>query len=222
MKISKHFKKICGIVLNIIIPLKYSEQRLNKMTAEKFLSLTEPAEIPPAKNTIAIVNYRNKFVKEAVWALKFKNNYRVATLFAEIIYDTLIEELADLKLSANFNNPILIAIPMTKRKIKKRGYNQAELIAQKIAQIDGENFFEYRKHILKKIKNTAQQSRVPNKKERLENLKGCFKVINPSAIKNRNIILLDDVTTTGATLTEASQTLRLAGARQILCVAFAH
>ncbi|MBU4536503.1 hypothetical protein KJ603_00500 [Patescibacteria group bacterium] len=177
---------------------------------------------PPIKNSIAILNYKNKIVKQAIWSLKFKNNVKISKLFGLILYDYLIEELADLKLSHNFDNPILIPIPITKSKRLKRGYNQTELIALEINKLDNNNSFEYRKNILKKIKNTLPQSRTKSKKERKKNLNGCFKVVMPKLIKDRNIILLNDVITTGATLNEAKKTLQQYEPKNIICVSLAH
>lgn len=222
MNFSQSFQKIWGWCLDLCLPLDSERRFFNNLSAEEFLSLAEPADIPPAKNTLAIVNYKNKLVKQAIWLLKFKNNQNIAKLFAEIIYDALTEELADLKLTVNFDSPLLIPIPLARARFKKRGYNQTELIATEMAKIDKSNFFEYKKDILKKIKDTPSQSRTRGKKKRLENLKGCFEIKNSADIKQRNIIILDDITTTGATLSEAAQTLRGAGANQIICVTFAH
>ena len=225
MNFNQPFQKIWGIwerCLDLCLPLSSERRFFNNLTAEEFLSFVEPADIPPVKNTFAIVSYKNKLVKQAVWLLKFKNDQKIAKLFAEIIYDALTEELADLKLTANFDNPLLTPIPLSRQRLKKRGYNQAELIASEMAKIDRDNFFEYKQDLLKKIKDTPSQSRARNKKERLENLKDCFEAKNPADIKRRNIIILDDITTTGATLSEAKKTLRVAGANQIFCVTLAH
>jgi len=154
--------------------------------------------------------------------LKFKNNPKISKLFGQIIYDYLIEELSELKLSNNFDNPILIPIPISSKKKRERGYNQTELIAAELNNLDKNNSFDYRKNILKKIKNTLPQSRTKNKEDRVENLRNCFKVVMPKLIQNRNIILLDDVITTGATLAEAKKTLQQYNPKQIICVTLAH
>ena len=219
---NKDIKKVWRNILDLLFPVNYNQNFLNNLTAEKFLSLTVPAQTPPIPNTLAVVSYRNKLVKKAVWSLKFRNNQQLAKLFAEIIYDNLVEELANLNLTINFNNPILITIPLSRQRYRERSYNQIELIAKEITKIDHNNFLEYKKGVLKKIKNTLPQSHTKNKMDRMKNLKGCFKVINPAVVKNQNIILLDDVTTTGATLNEAVRTLKSAKPKQIICVTFAH
>ena len=76
--------------------------------------------------------------------------------------------------------------------------------------------------ILIKTKETESQTKSKNRAERIKNLEGCFDVKNPEQIKNRNIVLLDDVTTTGATLTEARRALLARGARKVIAIVFAH
>ena len=217
-------KKSCGLFLNLFIPLNNTQKMLNNISVDEFMSLTSQTTNLNLSiiNTLTIFNYKNKLVKQAIWALKFKNNTKIAELFGQIIYDYLIEELADLKLSHNFNKPVLIPIPISLKKRSERGYNQTELIASKINKLDKNNSFDYRKNILKKIKNTLPQSRTKTKKEREENLKGCFKVVMPKLVSERNIILLDDVITTGATLNEAKKELKKYNPKQIICVALAH
>ena len=78
------------------------------------------------------------------------------------------------------------------------------------------------KNILEKIKESPSQTSVKNRAERLENLKGCFKAVNLDNVRGANIILIDDVITTGATMSEAKKALENAGARQVLCFAMAH
>ncbi|KKU76429.1 MAG: hypothetical protein UY03_C0035G0001, partial [Parcubacteria group bacterium GW2011_GWA2_47_64] len=72
-----------------------------------------------------------------------------------------------------------------------------------------------------KCKDTGSQTKMDTRKKRLENLKGCF-VADGKAVEGRNIILIDDVATTGATLVEARKTLLRAGARKVIAFTVAH
>ena len=104
-----------------------------------------------------------------------------------------------------------------------RGWNQTEILSEEIKKLDTENLLEYLSNILEKTTHTASQARThATKRERRENLAGSMSVLNPETIKNRNIILLDDVTTSGSTFAEAKRALKLAGVKKILCVAVAH
>ena len=82
------------------------------------------------------------------------------------------------------------------------------------------------KDFLIKPKETEHQARIENRKERLKNIQGSFAVKNTAnninSIKNKNIILIDDITTTGATLAEARKVLKQAGARKVIAFTVAH
>ena len=78
------------------------------------------------------------------------------------------------------------------------------------------------KNILIKPKETEHQARIKDRRERLKNLIGSFAVKNGEKIKNKNIILIDDITTTGATLSEARKILKQYGARRIIAFTVAH
>jgi ComF family protein len=111
----------------------------------------------------------------------------------------------------------VVPAPLSKKRMRKRNYNQAYLLAWEISKQLG---VKIGTEILKKERDTPQQSRL-SKYERQKNLKGAFGVKKRSAILGRTILLVDDVTTTGATLEECARTLKAAGAGSIYCVAFA-
>ena len=76
--------------------------------------------------------------------------------------------------------------------------------------------------ILYKIKETPTQVSIKNKEKRLKNLSNVFEIKNSEKIKDKNIILIDDVSTTGATLEEASRSLKNSGAKKIISLVVAH
>lgn len=110
------------------------------------------------------------------------------------------------------NYDIIISVPMYKKKKNQRGYNQSELIAREIAK--KVKNIEYRNDILLKIRNTAQQSLL-NKVQRQENLKNAYEVRNKEYINNKNILIFDDIYTTGSTANECAKMLSEAGAKSI-------
>lgn len=169
-----------------------------------------------------IYDFRDPIIRKAIWALKYKNKKDIANIFAKEIYSYILEELSDLRALENFQDPVLIPIPLSKTREKERGYNQTLLLAKALISLDKNQSFKLEENILVKIKETAHQARLKNKKARLENLVGTFEVRDIEKIKNHNIILLDDVVTTGATLSEAKKILRKAGARKIIAFSIAH
>ena len=110
----------------------------------------------------------------------------------------------------NFKEYYLTPVPLTKNKVIKRGYNQSEILAQTIANNLGINIF---KGLIKK-KETKDQGSL-NYEARKTNLKGAFGVNEKSP---SNIILVDDIKTTGATLKECAVTLKKAGAKNIIAL----
>ncbi len=116
-----------------------------------------------------------------------------------------------------WHNSILIPIPMHKNKLKRRGYNQAEELAKEIAT--------YAKcpvetDILFKIKPTTSQTEL-SKEERENNVKGAFLTKNLEKIKNKKIFLVDDVYTTGSTMEECADVLRILGVKEVFGIVFA-
>jgi len=167
-----------------------------------------------------IFNYRDPLIKKSIWLLKYKGKKKIANTFATIIHERIIEELSDLIIFENFKNPILIPIPLAPKRKKERGFNQAELICKELIKLNKNLKLE--KDILIKRKDTIHQANIKNRNERLKNLIDSFTVKNSKIIKNRNIILIDDVCTTGATLNEAKKALKGAGARKIIAFTVAH
>jgi len=190
------------------------------------ISSFPPAERESAKWIFPLFDYRHPPIKKAIWLLKYKGKKSLAKVFAEVLHGSILEEIADLKIMENFNEAILIPIPIEKSRRRERGFNQAELICENLTKLDKNTNFKIRKDILSKIKETKHQARIENRSERLKNVIGAFeltkKTIESGEINNRNIILIDDVTTTGATLAEARKILKQAGARKVIAFTIAH
>jgi len=211
-------------ILNVIFPVNCISCGENGSDlCIKCLSGSPSALRESASWIFPLFDYRHPPIKKSIWLLKYKGKERLASIFAEVLYDKIIEELSDLSVFRNFNDVILIPIPLSQKRYRERGYNQTELICQKLMKLDEKrNNFKLEKNILIKIKETEHQARIKDKGARLKNLSDSFFVKNPELIKNRNLILIDDVTTTGATLTEAKKILKQSGARKIIAFTVAH
>lgn len=106
---------------------------------------------------------------------------------------------------------IIIPVPISKKRKKERGYNQSLLIAKEIAK--NENI-KLKDNVIVKAKNNTTQSKL-NKEERTENVKNVYKITKNKEIIDKNILLIDDIFTTGATLNECSKMLKQAGAKKV-------
>lgn len=134
--------------------------------------------------------------------------YRVfARLLADKIKNT--EELP--------NIDVILSVPLHKKKEQKRGYNQAYLITKELGRLLKT---QEKSHVLKRIKNTESQSLLP-KYKRQSNVKGAFLVVYPSQIEGKNVLLVDDIITTGSTLNECSRILKEAGAKNVFVAVLA-
>lgn len=111
----------------------------------------------------------------------------------------------------NFSGFVLMPIPLHKKKLKERGFNQAEEIAKQLSKTLGAPVLS---NILVKIKQTLNQVDL-KKEEREKNIKGSFSCQKPDLIFGKKILLVDDVFTTGSTMEEGALTLKRAGAKQV-------
>ena len=214
-------------ILNKILDWLFPERCLVCRKGEALICSSCLRSIPVAERPTEpwihpVFDYRNETIKRAVWLFKYKGRRQLAGLVAPLLYELLLEEMADLKAFHNFADPVLIPIPMSPKKIRTRGYNQAEILARELAALGEDLNLELFSDVLLKIKETPSQAKTKNKKERLENLKDSFSIKNPEKIQGRNVILVDDIITTGATLNEARKVLKNAGARKIIAIAAAH
>src|ERR1035437_8179055 len=233
---------ILNSILNIVFPAKCI--LCGKNGADLCLICLSNSPVAEPENTnwiFPLYNYHHPSIKKSLWLLKYKGKKRLAKIFAEVIYDKILEELSELSVMENFTNSILIPIPLSPKRYRERGYNQAELICEEIIKISKTRYltpplaplssnlergrdevFTLETNILIKPKKTEHQARIKDRRTRLKNIIGSFAVKNPEKIKNRNVILLDDITTTGATLAEAKKVLKQAGARKIIAFTIAH
>lgn len=106
---------------------------------------------------------------------------------------------------------IIVPVPISKKRLKTRGYNQSYLIAKEISKILN---IKLENDILSKQKDNIAQSTL-NKSEREENVKCVYKLVNENKVKNKKILLIDDIYTTGSTVNECSKILTNAGAKKI-------
>lgn len=170
-------------------------------------------------NTKVYLKYYDEFlflfkyedIRSEILQYKFSNKAYLSNMFTNII-------LKDKKICDKIKlYDIILSVPMSKKKKSRRGYNQTELISKKISQNLN---IEYRNNILIKAKNNLTQSSL-TEKQRFENVKNVFKVQNEEIIKNKRIIIFDDILTTGATANECAKQLKKAGAKEILVLTLA-
>ncbi|MBQ8026663.1 MAG: ComF family protein [Clostridia bacterium] len=154
--------------------------------------------------------YKDK-VREAIHRFKFNGETDLAEFFGTEISKCVTDEFGNIEFD------IVTCVPQTKRKRRKRGYNQSALLAKQVAK---KLSLPYDELLLIKTRETADQHDLRGK-ERLKNLKNAFAAENSQAIKGKTILICDDIKTTGATLHECRKTLLKAGAEAVCCAAIA-
>jgi len=112
---------------------------------------------------------------------------------------------------------MLVPVPLHRTKARERTFNQSELLAKGLSLKLG---LPCHANNLIKAKRLPQQSQL-NKEERASNIKGAFRVVDKSLFKNKNILLIDDVFTTGNTLDECAKMILAAGAKGVSCLVIA-
>lgn len=155
-------------------------------------------------------------IQEALHLLKFQFVSRVANPLANI----LIKYFQNLLIyhQINIKKFIVMPMPLSPKRFKNRGFNQSELIAKIFA-----NYFKLNliNNVLIRIKHSKPQSEIKNFEERKLNVLNCFALKNKEVVKNKNIILIDDVITSGSTAREAVKTLKEGETRKIIVLAIA-
>ncbi len=202
-----------GILFNILFP----QRCMGCNIRGKALCASCIRKLPTAsfleKETFAVYDYGNRLVKRAVHDLKYYRHGEAGLALARAGSPYIGEYISERLQSTAPEECIVIPIPMHS---KKRGFNQSELLARCWAQELGGVVAP----LIQKTSFTLPQARL-NRHERLRNVENSMSIsgsIDPLA----TYILVDDVTTTGATFAEARRALRVSSARKIICVALAH
>jgi ComF family protein len=142
--------------------------------------------------------------------------YRGRTGYASILAQLLEKYLKNLNLK--LGTYTVVPIPLSKKRLGERGYNQAAIIAKLMAERFRLNFEE---GALIRVKDAKAQMEVKSWDDRKANIAGCFGITDASLINKKNIILIDDVFTSGSTISEAVRTLKAAGAGRIIALTVA-
>ena len=165
-------------------------------------------------NIFAAGSYKDEWLKKAIWILKYRKGSSAAEPLAELVFQRIF-------LEGRIKNPdefLYVPVPLSKERMKKRGFNQSEIIVRHLVEKLCLEKEALAADALVKIKETKAQASIRDYQQRLKNLEGAFAVKNPEAIQGKKIILIDDVSTTGTTTRECAKTLKKAGAKKVIAV----
>ncbi len=215
------FHKTFHFILDIIFPKKKSTVMLEEIASGVGLRTLAPAPATPHSFIHAIFHYKDPLARALVWEIKYSANPILTEEAGKLMAEEIMSffEERGLFISRDW---ILIPIPASKIHLKERGFNQTDILARNILKHLPKDTIHYKPSAIIKIKETEPQAKIKNKRKRLQNLKGVFKVTNHEDVYGKNVIVIDDVVTTGSTLTEARRALKEAGAKQVIAIALAH
>ena len=164
--------------------------------------------VPFSAKTAAVFCYEGD-VREAVLRYKFGGQMQYSHAFGRLIAMQVREQLPEFDLICH--------VPVSRARRRRRGYDQA----QRLAEAVGAELGMRPRRILKKLRNNPAQSGISTPEQRRANVLGVYAVRDSEAVRGQRILLIDDVTTTGATLSECCRTLLDAGAAQVYCAVLA-
>lgn len=190
-------------LLDLVLPPRRTERLVRELTLEQLQVLSGEDALP----------YHEPAVTALVWELKYYATERSRTLAGEYLGERLLAAAGE-----ELGAALLIPVPMHAARRRERGHNQTEVLCRAaLPYLDGA--VDYAPAALMRTVYTKHQQGLP-RQERLLNVRGSMRA-DPTVVEGRSCIVVDDVTTTGATLEEAKRALRSAGARAVHTIALA-
>lgn len=149
--------------------------------------------------------YQDK-VRESIHRYKFSDRNGYAKTYGKLVAQCVTDHLAG-------RYDLITWVPLSAKSLKKRGYDQAMLLAMAAALELGEVAVE----TLRKARDTNAQSSLKEDAARRANVLGAYEVVDPVIVEGKRFLLIDDVVTTGSTLSECARVLRTYGAADVVC-----
>lgn len=181
----------------------------NKCYEELFMNSLSAKNIYKNVNIFCAGKYE-KIMQKLIRGVKYHNQKELAFYQAKFMNDYFNR----INLNKNYQ---VIPVPLYKDRQKKRGYNHMELVGEEFCKLTG---MKLNKKLIRRIKNTKPQYRL-NRNERMENLKNAFKVNTEFLEKDLDILIIDDIFTTGSTFESMIEEFNKNGIYNITCLATA-
>ena len=210
-----------NFILNILFPKKDSVIALERRGKERTLRNLPPAPDSPEPWMRSIFAYKDPRVRELVWEIKYTGNNVLIKEIGELMAEEILSFFEE-RGSFVGNDWILVPIPASTEHLKEKGFNQTVELTRAIVKSMGKESPAFFTSVLYKIIEHGPQAKIKNRKERMKNVVNCFSVKDPAIVTGKNIIVIDDVLTTGSTLIEARRALKTAGAKKVIALTVAH
>ncbi|OGG79419.1 hypothetical protein A3A39_00475 [Candidatus Kaiserbacteria bacterium RIFCSPLOWO2_01_FULL_54_13] len=208
------FLAVLESILDAILPLRARTSRTRERGLEDIPLTPSPHDLLGVRIT-TLMEYQNPAVEDLIRSLKYDGSGHAAKLAASVLADYLREEIASSRIFSA-RKILLVPVPLHKSRARERGWNQIELVLRALpAEYRDGTIATLAAHALARTRATKPQTRL-SRSERLSNVTGAFAMPDNSLVRDAHVLLVDDVTTTGATLTNAAMPLRRAGAKVTL------
>ena len=154
--------------------------------------------------------YYEGAVRESILRFKFGGMSGYAGAYAGYIAECIKENIKD-------EIDVMTWVPISRKRLRQRGYDQARLLCESVSQLLGMTAIE----TVVKVRDNEPQSGIDGAEKRRANVIGVYEVPDKSAVEGKTVLIIDDIHTTGSTLSECARTLLLAGAESVFCATIA-
>ena len=220
MTIREWFAEYFAILLEMIFPQKKHSAAARQQGAAVISRNIQPTQY---KEHLTFLPYHDTAVKHFLYALKYEQHKESAAVAADILWDYIGDEIQEQE-SIQKMQYVLCTIPATQEREEQDGYHHLHSILDALystAFTPESSLPIDKRHLLAWSRPVRRQSKLPNRSERLANVSGAM-VATEQLCPNTTCFVIDDITTTGATLTEAHRALIAKGAHTVITLALAH
>ncbi len=161
-------------------------------------------------------SYENPLVEKIIKTMKYRFVGSLAGDMAGLMAKYL-ERRSLLGFNIDRDQTVIVPVPLHRRRLNWRGFNQAEIIGNHIGSHFKLNF----QNLLVRTRNHIPQAQISDRRTRIANAAGIFNCARPELMRGKTVLLVDDVATTGSTLDDCARALKAAGAREVIGFVFA-
>lgn len=206
-------------LLDILFPPRCTFCRTLLRSNEKYICENCKKSLPYTDDTIrkgefftACVSplYYRDDVRKSILRFKFKGVRNYASCYGQLMADCVSRNLKG-------RYDLITWVPLSRERLKKRGYDQAALLAMATAL----ELQDVAVETLRKTVDVPAQSGLGAPEKRKANVSGVYEVMDTDIITGKNILIIDDVVTTGATVSECARVLIMSGAKEVFCASLA-
>jgi ComF family protein len=207
-------------MLDAVLPPRSDFELVRKLSETDIQNLPKADAVMEKDWIHPLFAYRNGKVRAVIWELKYRGNTKPLDTIGRMLYEEILALVADVATFDSDAKFLLLPIPISAKRRQERGYNQSEYIGKAILENDFSHALLYAPQWFSKVKETEEQNKSHSREERLRNLTGSFSA--DPRVEGFYAILIDDVVTTGATLSEARTTLLSSGVKEVYAFTIAH